>query len=65
MWNRFFDVLMMNGVNGRERGVEDWISIFKQADERFRVLSVNPIGNLSELRHTLGVIDVVFDEPRK
>jgi hypothetical protein len=58
MWNRFIDMLMLNNVNGREREAEDWINIFKQADERFQILSIKSAG---ELKHTFGIIDVVFD----
>jgi hypothetical protein len=57
-------MMMLTKVNGREREAEDWIRIFKQADERFQVLSVKAAGTLSELKHAFGIIDVVFDRPK-
>jgi hypothetical protein len=53
---------MLCKVNGRERDAADWTELFAQADERFKVISIKPITKESDLRHSFGIVDVVFDE---
>lgn len=51
------DLLMMLAANAKERKKQDWVDIFKMADERFVVKAFKqPLGSSATL------IDVVFDE---
>ncbi|KAJ4854759.1 o-methyltransferase domain-containing protein [Trichoderma breve] len=51
-----FDMQMLVLFNAKERTAEDWTTVFKLADDRFRVNAIKMIPGAS-----VGLIDVVFD----
>ncbi|KKP01262.1 hypothetical protein THAR02_06620 [Trichoderma harzianum] len=51
-----FDMQMLVLFNAKERTAEDWIAVFKMADDRFRVNAMEMIPGAG-----VGLIDVAFD----
>ncbi|KAL6818170.1 O-methyltransferase domain-containing protein [Trichoderma sp. SZMC 28013] len=51
-----FDMQMLVLFNAKERTAEDWTTVFKMADDRFRVNAIKMVPGAS-----VGLIDVVFD----
>lgn len=57
---RAYDMMMLTQSNGREREAEDWKNIFRQADERFKITRMMPLGLPLDLA-PIGLIEVVWE----
>ncbi|KAM7218255.1 S-adenosyl-L-methionine-dependent methyltransferase [Rhypophila decipiens] len=57
---RAYDMMMLTQTNGREREAEDWKNIFRQADERFKIVGMTSLGYPLDVP-PIGLIEVVWE----
>jgi hypothetical protein len=58
---RAFDMLMLTQTNGREREADEWKALFKEADPRFKVISMHPLASPVDFGPATGIIEVVWE----
>lgn len=52
---------MLALARGRERGATEWSRVFKEADERFIIVSQRRFNSVGDFGPFTGIIEVVFD----
>ncbi|KAM7203056.1 S-adenosyl-L-methionine-dependent methyltransferase [Rhypophila sp. PSN 637] len=57
---RAYDMMMLTQTNGREREAEDWKNIFRQADERFKIVGMTSLDYPLDIP-PIGLIEVVWE----